>query len=161
MKNVILLILLILALMLTACGCQGQQVWDSGGPPLEWRELFGNDNVSRFLFAQNQVVNNQAEAIKSLDERMNDLREKYILMNPNDLTLQQKVFGLEKALDTVAEQVAKNIISLPNPGLQKKLMALFDAIERNGKDILNIKNEIEKAKLKKIFKDTTGYEPSD
>ncbi len=58
--------IILMCLALVACGgCEEamqQAKWGQGDPPVEWQNMFGNDNIARLNFVQTQAAN-QHQAI--------------------------------------------------------------------------------------------------
>ncbi len=74
MKNVLFIVLLVIALLVSGCNEAKRPVYGQGNPPAEWQVMFGNSNGARLDFIQNQaIVELRDKTIKDMEVRIKAL----------------------------------------------------------------------------------------
>ena len=74
MKNVLFIVLMVLALLVSGCNEAQRPVYGQGNLPAQWQEMFGKDNGSRLDFIQNQIiVELRDKTIKDMEVRIKAL----------------------------------------------------------------------------------------
>ena len=84
-RYTVILVIAAIILLLTA-GCEesqqnGSKVWGNGDLPIDYVQMFGNDNNDRLNFWQNQVISNHEIALVELIKRVQALE----MENPAEL----------------------------------------------------------------------------
>lgn len=74
MKNVLFIVLMVIAVMVSGCTESERPVYGKGDPPAEYQKYFGNDNGARLDFMQNKAINKLSNRIAVL-EKANDPNE--------------------------------------------------------------------------------------
>jgi len=97
---------MILIVMFLVCGCQEQiqtvgeqpKVWGKGDPPADWQGYFGNDNMARLNYMQNQTIYRIGQAAAELAGRVRKLEEP---LDVNDIDINADAGDIEiKAYDS-------------------------------------------------------------
>ena len=74
MKNVLFIVLLVIALLVSGCNEAQRPVYGQGDPSAEFQQFFGNDNGARLDFIQNQIiVELRDKMIKDMEVRIKAL----------------------------------------------------------------------------------------
>ncbi len=57
MKNLVFIVLMAIALLVSGCNVAPKPVYGQGNLPARWQEMFGNSNGARLDFMQNRAIN--------------------------------------------------------------------------------------------------------
>lgn len=67
MNRFIVLLLIVLTIALTGCQ-EEKKVWGKGELPADWIETFGDDNQSRLLYVESQIIDKINKRLIVLEE---------------------------------------------------------------------------------------------
>ena len=101
--NRFIVILTVGMVLMLLSGCQdeqqnGSKVWGDGNPPADYVQMFGDDNIARLNFVQNEFINRHNQVLIELQTRIQALE----MENPAELA--KRVRDLEKPNDPTDQE---------------------------------------------------------